>query len=329
MKLVNALAAIAALVGGMALATAAHAQADASYPSRPVRILIPAAPGGVPDFIGRSLAEKMTASFGGRAFVVENAAGAGGLLPAVALSKAPGNPHLLMLGDSSAMAIAVTLTPASAFDPLRDFTPITALASVALVLGVHPDLKASSLAEFVAAAKAKPRELNYGSIGPGSFHHLTMEMLAARAGIAMTHVAYRSGAALVQALLAGEIQAAWASSPNLEPSVRSGRLKALAISGRERFNSLPDVPTVAQAGYPGFAMATTMGLVAPSGIPGGVVSRLQAVAARTLREPDIAARLAQMGVTVEENGTEHYVRFLREDIERFRTAVNAAGMAPK
>jgi tripartite-type tricarboxylate transporter receptor subunit TctC len=323
MKLTNALIVLAAML----FTGVASAQ---DYPTKPVRILVPAAVGGNPDFVGRSLADKLTTAFGGRhAFFVENAPGAGGLLAAEQLSKVAADPHHLMLGESGAMGIAVTLTPTKSFDPLKDFTPITALASVSVVLGVHPDVKASNLQEFIAAAKAKPGALNFGSIGAGSFHHLTMELLIARADIKMTHIAYRSGADLVRALLAGEIQAGWAGIPNLQQAVGNGTLKAVAISTRDRSKTMPTVATVAEQGFPGFAMATTMGLVAPKGISPAIVARLQAAAAKALREPDVAARMEQLSMNLEENGTAHYQQFLRDDIQRFAEAIKAAGIKPE
>jgi len=303
------------------LAAAAHAQEN--YPTKSVRLIAAAAPGGNPDVLARLLAAKLADAFG-RPFVVENLPGAGGVVAAEQVSRAQADGHTLMLGDSGALAINVALNPKLTYHPLRDFTLITALAAVPTVLVVHPSLPASSLSDFVKEAKAK--QLAYGSAGNGSVHHLTMAVFLARSGVEMLHVPYKGGSALVAAVLGGEVQSGWSGIPNVAPHIRSGKLRVLCISTARRSASLPEVPTAIELGYAGFDIATTIGLQAPAGLPREIAARLQSAVAKALRERDLAERMANLGMEMAENGTEHYQRFVKEDLERYAAAVKAAGV---
>jgi len=305
------------------LATASDAQEN--YPSKSVRLIAAAAPGGNPDVLARLMAAKLAETLG-KPFVVENIPGAGGIVAAELVARAPADGHVLMLGDSGAMAINPALNPKLTYHPLRDFTLITALAAVPTVLVANPALPANTLEEFVALAKRKPGELSYGSAGSGSVHHLTMAVFAARAGIDLLHVPYKGGTALVAGLLGGEVQAGWSGIPNVAPHIRSGKLKVYAISTARRSASLPDVPTAIEQGFPDFDIATVIGLQAPAGTPREIVTRLQRVVAKIVREPDIAERMANLGMELRESGTEDYVRFVKADMERYAQAVKAAGV---
>ena len=294
------------------------------YPSKNVRLIAAAAPGGNPDVLARMLAVKLGDAFG-KPFVVENVPGAGGVVAAEQVARAAADGHTLMLGDSGAMAINVALNPKLSYNPLKDFTLITALAAVPTVLVINPSLSATSLNDFVREAKAK--QLAYGSAGNGSVHHLTMAVFLSRAGIDnMLHVPYKGGTALVAGLLGGEVQAGWSGIPNVASHIKSGKLRVLCISTARRSASLPDVPTAAELGFAGFDIATVIGLQAPAGLPREIATRLQSAAARALREPDIAERMANLGMELRENGTEHYARFVREDLERYIGAVKTAGI---
>jgi tripartite-type tricarboxylate transporter receptor subunit TctC len=299
-----------------------HAQ---EYPSKSVRLIAAAAPGGNPDVLARLLAARLSDTLG-KPFVVENMPGAGGVVAAEILARAAPDGHVLMLGDSGALAINPALNSRLTYAPLKDFTLITALAAVPTVLVAHPSVPASTLREFVAAAKAKPGAMSYGSAGNGSVHHLTMAVFASRAGIEMLHVPYKGGTALVAALLAGEVQAGWSGIPNVASNIKAGKLKVYAISTARRSSSLPDVPTVIEQGYPDFDIATVIGLQAPAGLSRDIVVRLQASIAKIVREREVAERMANLGMELMENGTEHYQRFVREDMERYAQAVKAAGV---
>ena len=294
------------------------------YPSKSVRLIAAAAPGGNPDILARMLAAKLSDAFG-RPFVVENIPGAGGVVAAEQVARAAPDGHTLMLGDSGAMAINVALNPKLSYQPLKDFTLITALAAVPTVLVVHPSLSATSLNDFIKEAKS--RQLAYGSAGNGSVHHLTMAVFLSRAGIGnMLHVPYKGGTALVGAVLAGEVQSGWSGIPNVAAHIRAGKLRVLCISTARRSASLPEVPTAIELGIAGFDIATTIGLQAPAGLSRDIVARLQAAVAKALREKDVAERMANLGMELAENGTEHYTRFAREDLERYAAAVKAAGV---
>jgi tripartite-type tricarboxylate transporter receptor subunit TctC len=302
-------------------AVSVHAQE--TYPSKSVRLVAAAAPGGNPDVLARMLAAKLAEAFG-RPFVVENLPGAGGVVAAEQVARAQADGHTLMLGDSGALAINVALNPKLTYHPLKDFTLITALAAVPTVLVVNPAVNVNSLPDYVALAKSK--QLAYGSAGNGSVHHLTMAVFLARAGVQMLHVPYKGGTALVAAVLAGEVQSGWSGIPNVASHIRSGKLRVLCISTARRSASLPEVPTAIELGYPGFDIATTIGLQAPAGLSREIAARLQAAVAKALRERDMAERMANLGMELAENGTEHYARFVREDIDRYAAAVKAAGV---
>ena len=299
--------------------TGALAQGD-DYPNRPVRLVAAAAPGGNPDVLARLLSQKLTAVFG-KSFVVENVPGAGGVVAAKSVAAAPPDGHVLMLGDSGAMAINFVLNPDLGYDPLRDFTPITALVTVPTVLVVHPSVPARTLAEFIALARSKPGQLSYGSAGPGSIHHLTMAIFAAQTGIDLLHVPYRGGTNLVTGLIKGEVQAGWSGIPNVKSLIETGGLKVLCISTLQRSKSLPNVPTCAEQGFPGFDIATMIGLQGPAGLPEKVVARLQAEAAKAMRDPGMVERMTQLGMVVQERGTAHYRKFMQDDIELYANAV--------
>jgi tripartite-type tricarboxylate transporter receptor subunit TctC len=299
-----------------------HAQ---EYPTKSVRLIAAAAPGGNPDVLARMLAARLSDVFG-KPFIVENVPGAGGVVAAEQVARANPDGHVLMLGDSGAMAINPALNSRLTYQPLRDFTLITALAAVPTVLVAPADVPAKTLAEFVALARSKPGAMSYGSAGNGSVHHLTMAVFASRAGIELLHVPYKGGTALVAALLAGEVQAGWSGIPNVAPHIKSGKLKVYAISTEHRSASLPEVPTAIEQGYPGFDIATVIGLQAPAGAPREVVARLQSAVAKIMRERDIAERMAHLGMELREEGTESYARFVRHDMERYAQAVKAAGV---
>ena len=293
---------------------------DDPYPARPVRLIAAAGPGGNPDVLARLLAQKLTDALG-KPFVVENMPGAGGVVAANLVAKARPDGHVLMLGDSGALAINLALNPNLSYHPIRDFTPITALATVPTVLVANPSVPARTLAEFIALAKSRPDQLSYGSAGPGSIHHLTMAIFAERAGISLQHVPYRGGSAMVNGLLTGEIQAGWSGFPNVMPLIGDGKLRAFCVSIPERSKSMPAVPTCAELGFRGFDIATMIGLQGPAGVSEKVVARLQAVAAKAMRDPGMVERMTQLGMVVQENGTAHYRKFMRDDIELYANAV--------
>jgi len=312
---------------GLVVWFASDTRAQDGYPSKPVRLVAAAAPGGNPDVLARLLAQKLADAFG-KPFVVENVPGAGGVVAAKSVAAAPPDGHVLMLGDSGAMAINVAIDPDVGYNPLKDFAPVTALATVPTALVVAPSLPAQ-LPEFITFARSKPGQMNYGSAGAGSIHHLTMAIFAERAGIDLLHVPYRGGTAMVNGLLTGEIQAGWSGLPNVISLIEAGKLNALCLSVLRRSASIPKLATCDEQGLQGFDVATMIGLQAPAGTPAPIVARLQAAVAKALREPGMDQRLATLGIDLQENGTAHYAQFMKDDLERYRALVQKLNLQVK
>ena len=310
-----------ALILGLALTFASQATAqDEPWPTRTVRLIAPAGPGGNPDVMARLLADKFTAAFG-KPFIVENVPGAGGVVAANAVAKAPPDGHVLMFGDSGALAINPALTPGLGYDPIKDFTPVTALVTLPTILVTYPDVQAKTLSEFIALARKQPGQMSFGSAGAGSIHQLTFAIFAEQTGIDLLHVPYRGGSAMVNGLLTGEIQAGWSGIPNVIELIAAGKLRGLCISTAQRSPSTPSIATCDEVGVKGFNVATMMGLQAPAGTSPRIVARLQVEVAKSLREPAMATRMTQLGMVMEENGTANYAAFMRSDMARFDQVV--------
>ena len=297
------------------------------YPNRPVHVLAAAAPGGNPDVLARLLSQRL-AEVLGQPFVVENVPGAGGILAAKRIAEASPDGYLLMLNDSGALAININMSPDATYK-LKDFTPITALATVPTALVIIPSVPANSVGEFIALAKSKPGAISFGSAGAGSIHHLTMEIFAERTGIKLLHVPYRGGTALVNGLLTGEIQAGWSGLPNVIAHIKAGTLRGLCVSVLRRAVSLPDVPTCDEAGIKGFDIADMLGLQAPAGMSPKAVERLQAAIAKIMREPAMAERMETLGMDLQENGTVNYTRFMHDDLELYAKVIDRLGLSRK
>ena len=313
---------IVSLALGLVLAASASlAQAEQDdYPNRPVHILAAAAPGGNPDVLARLLAQRLSQVLG-QSFVVENVPGAGGILAAKRVATAPPDGYMLMVNDSGALAINITMNPEANYK-LADFTPITALATVPTAFVVIPSVPAKSLSEFIALAKSEPGAMSFGSAGAGSIHHLTMEIFAERAGVKLLHVPYRGGTALVNGLLTGEIQSGWSGLPNVISQINVGMLRGLCVSVLKRAVSLPNVPTCDEAGIKGFDVADMLGLQGPAGMWPKAVERLQSAIAKIMREPAMAERMVTLGMDMQENGTANYVQFMKDDLDRYAKVID-------
>jgi tripartite-type tricarboxylate transporter receptor subunit TctC len=305
---------------GFALAAPPAAHAQDTYPTHTVRLIAASGPGGNPDVLARLLAEKFTTIFG-KPFVVENVPGAGGIVAANMVAKAPPDGHVLMFGDSGALAINPALNPSLGYDPIKDFAPVTALVSLPTILVANPTVPAGTLSEFIALARKEPGRMSFGSAGAGSIHHLTMAIFADRTGIELLHVPYRGGSAMVNGLLGSEIQVGWSGIPNVMALIEAGKLRGYCISVLERSPSTPAIPTCDELGQTGFDVATVMGLQAPAGTPEKAIARLQAEAAAAMREPAMAARMKQLGMVMQENGTASYRKFMVEDMARYAAIV--------
>lgn len=307
------------LVLALIIPIAAGAQNE-PYPTHPVRLIAASGPGGNPDVLARLLAEKFATTFG-KPFIVENVPGAGGIVAANMVAKAPPDGHVLMFGDSGALAINPALNPGLGYDPIKDFAPVTALVSLPTIMVANPAVPANTLAEFIALAKKDPGKMSFGSAGAGSIHHLTMAIFADRTGIDLLHVPYRGGSAMVNGLLTGEIHVGWSGIPNVMTLIESGKLRGYCVSVLQRSPSTPAIPTCDELGQKAFDVATVMGIHAPAGTPAKVVARLQAEAATVMREPAMAARMKQLGMVMQENGTANYKKFMLDDMERYAAVI--------
>jgi tripartite-type tricarboxylate transporter receptor subunit TctC len=311
----------------LALPSAALAQDDA-WPTHPVRLIAASGPGGNPDVLARLLADKLTTAFG-KPFVVENVPGAGGIVAANMVAKSQPDGYTLMFGDSGAMAINPALNPSLGYDPIKDFVPVTSLVSLPTIMSVSPTVPAKTLDEFIALAKKEPGKMSFGSAGAGSIHHLTMAIFADRNGIDLLHVPYRGGSAMVNGLLTGDIQVGWSGIPNVMELISSDKIRGYCVSVLHRSPSTPSIPTCDELGQKGFDVATVMGLIAPAGLSPKIVAKLQTEIAKDMREPSMAARMAQLGMVMEENGTANYVQFIKRDMDRYAAIVKKLNLQIK
>lgn len=307
-----------------AAAAASPAMAQA-YPDQAIRLIIPFPPGGPADLIARLIGARMGEKLG-RPMVVESRSGAGGTIGVDAAAKARPDGYTLVLASTGAMVILPHLMPTMPYDPLRDLAPIGLVLAVPQVLAIAPGLPANTVGELVALARARPGTLAYGSAGTGSSLHLAGELFRLRAGIDITHVPYRGAAPAVTDLLAGRIQMLLADVPILLPQVRGGTLRALAVTGRERSDVLPDLPTMAEAGLPGVVSETWYGLLGPAGIPPDRMATLQAALAAALREPETRQALAAQGGRIADMDAAGFAAFIRADHAKWGEIVRTAGI---
>ena len=313
-------AAAALLVAGIGAASAQN------YPSRPVRIVVPFPPGGPLDFTARMLADRLAGKLK-QAFVVENRAGASGNIGTDAVAKAEPDGYTLLFVLDNPLTVHPALYPKLAFDPVRDFEPISVAASFSMTLVVHPSVPATSPAEFIAYARKLEQPLLYGSGGGrGDPGHLTMEFFRARAGFAGVHVPYKGNAEVVMGLAGGQIQSGFLATSNVLPLAREGKLKALAVSTPERAPYAPELPTIAESGFPGFTVGFYQVMLAPKGVPGPVRALLEDEVRQALQSPDLQAKLrAQALGPIGSTGAEA-AALLKSASERWRGVIKTSNI---
>jgi tripartite-type tricarboxylate transporter receptor subunit TctC len=305
-----------------ALVLSGVARAD-SYPSRPVKIVVPFPAGGSNDIIARILAQKLQERTS-QTFLIENRAGAGGNIGADAVAVSEPDGYTLLLTAPPPLTTNLALYKKLAFDP-KAFTPIALVASVQIVLMVHPSLPAKNVAELVALAKAKPGTINFGSSGNGSTNHLAAELLKSMTGIDIVHVPYKGAAPAMNDLLAGHIPMMFDNMPAALPQVQGKYVNAIAVAGPERSSSMPDVPTVAESGVPGFSAISWFGLVAPPKTPAPVIDKLVGELDAILKMPDVKARFAELGAEPGTLSGEAFGKFLAEDTAKWSKLIVATG----
>jgi tripartite-type tricarboxylate transporter receptor subunit TctC len=319
----GALALVAAFVPRIAQAQA-QADAAAAYPSKPIRYVVPYPPGGPLDIVARVLGQKLAERWG-QAVIVDNRAGAGGNIGVDLVAKAPADGYTIVMGAVATHAINVHLYAKLPFDPIRDFAPVVLITQVPNILVVNPQVAARSVKELIALAKAKPGSLNFGSGSTGSAGHLAGELFKTTAGVDMVHVPYKGAAPAVADLLAGQVQIMFDNLSSALPNVKSGRLRALAVTTAKRSPQVPDLPTIAEAGLPGFDVSTWFGIFAPAATPRPVVAKLNRELVATLGLPEVRERLAQLGAEPAPNTPEEFAAFVRAELAKYGKVVKASG----
>jgi tripartite-type tricarboxylate transporter receptor subunit TctC len=307
------------------LAIAAPAHAD-TYPSRPVTMVVPYAAGGGLDVLARTLAVHLSQSLG-KPVIVENRPGAGTTIGAGMVAKATPDGYTIMLGTSSAFAINVTLRKKLPYDPAKDFVPIALVANAPFMLLVNPSLPVHSLAELIAYVKARPGKLSYGSAGPGSPQHLSMELLKTMTGMDVVHIPYKGDAPALTDLVAGHIPLMFGEPTPILPLMKDGKVRALAVSSATRLPTMPDIPTVAEAGVPGFNFVSWQMIVAPEGTPKEIVDRLHVEIKKVIDLPEIKAEYARTArISVDYPPVDALVQYMKSEIVRMGKVVEKAGL---
>ena len=298
-----------------------HAQ---TYPAKPLRIIVGQTAGGISDLIARMVAQRFTESFK-QTVVVENRAGAaGGIATEMAVKAAPDG-YTLLLSSAGPIVINPGLYPRLGYDPQRDLSPIAFIASSPLVLVVHPSVPAKTVTELIALAKSQPDRLSYGSGGNGTPPHLTAELFKSMTGTRMTHVPFKGSAPSVIALVGGQVDLSFSTVAVTLPQVRAGRIRALAVTSQQRAVSVPQLPTMAEAGLPGFESQQWFALFGPAALSKDIITRLNAEVARWLETPDVRARLATEGAEAGKLSLDQFAAFIRTDAARWLKVIRASG----
>jgi tripartite-type tricarboxylate transporter receptor subunit TctC len=332
MQSVNRIAALCAAVlfaaGSVGVMAQTRSAAAPAYPNKPIRLIVAFDAGGSTDIIARLVGQKLSERIG-QQVIVDNRGGAGGTLGTELAAKASGDGYTLTMGTTSTHVIAPSIYPNVKYDPVKDFTPITLVASTPYLLVVHPGVQAKSLKEFVALVKSQPGKLNYASAGAGTTTQLAMEMLKQVAGIDIVHVPYKGNGPAGTAVIGGQVQALFGSMPAVLPHAKAGRVRPLAVGTMKRSSALPDVPTVAESGFPGFEVSLWLGFFAPKGTPEPVIRKLH-------QELTAIATSGEMKAQFEKNGADpvtttqaELAKLLKDELAKYAKVIKAAGVQLK
>ncbi len=296
-----------------------------TYPTKPIRMIIPFVPGGANDVFGRLAGIKITEALG-QQVVIENRGGAGGSVGMELAAKAPPDGYTLVLGNIANLSVNPTLYRKLSYNPVTDLQPITLMAKLPSILVVHPSLPAKNIKELIALARAQPARLTFGTGGGGSGSHLTMELFKLQSKIDLVHIPYKGvGPAMID-LLAGQITMSFGAVPGAGPYVRSTRLRGLRVTSAARIAAYPDMPTVAQAGLPGFEATLWYGVLAPAGTPMPIINRLHATLTRAMQSADMKERFVAEGAEQVGSTPQEFQAFIKSEIERWAVVVRASGM---
>ena len=298
--------------------------AQAQYPARPIKIVVPYAAGGLPDTMTRAVTPKLGEALG-QAVVVENMGGAGGISGVTEVARSQTDGYTLLVADVGQIAINPHLFAKLPYDPMKDLAPVSLIGTSPLYLVAHPSVPASTLQELVAYAKAHPGKLNYGSSGIGSIHHLATEALKAGFGIDLVHVPYKGTGQSVPALLGGQVALLYSALPSIAGHLKDRKVKILAISSANRSRQTPEVPTVAESGIPGYDFVAEIGLLAPAGTPREIIERLAREMAKVVKQPDVVQRFTQLGIDAVGSTPDAYGRQNKADFDKYAGLVKASG----
>lgn len=299
-----------------------------TYPVRPVRIIVTFPPGGPTDFVGRAMAQKLGEAFG-QQFVVDNRAGAAGVIGTDVAAKSAPDGHTLLLGTSGGLSVNPALRPKLPYNAFTDFAPISLVVINPQILVVHPSMPVTSVRELIKLARSHPGEINYASVGVGSPNHLGMELLKSMTKIDMVHIPYKGTAPAVTDLISGRVSLMFNSMPSVLPQVAARKLRGIAVGSAQRSPAVPDIPTVAESGVPEFEYVTWYGLYAPAATPKEIVARLNVEVVRILADPEVARRFATQGAEPKSTTPEALARFQREEYERWKRVIQSAGIKPE
>ncbi len=311
-------------VTGFTLLAPAAAQTTTAWPSKSIRWISPFAPGGGADITSRVIAQKLAPALG-QQVVVDNRGGAGGNIGVGLAAKSPPDGYTLVLGTIGPIAINVSLYKKLPFDPLTDLAPITQAANALNVLVVHPSLPAKTVKDVIAIARARPGELSFGSSGPGATDHLAGELFKTLAGVNMVHVPYKGGAPAMFDLMAGQVQIVFSTVSTAIGAIKGGRVRAIAMTGDKRFELMPELPTIEQAGLAGFQVRNWYGVFAPAGTPRDVIARLNGELTKILQMPDVKARLLESGIEAAWSTPEQFAAYIRSETSRWAKVVKDSG----
>lgn len=316
-----------ALLALGALGAAGIAQAQAAYPNKSIRLVVPNPAGGLPDTVARLFAQRLGERLG-QPVVVDNKPGANGVVAAQALATAPADGYTYLVTDGSMFSVNPAIYKNLSYDYKRDFLPVSLAARAPLYLAVHPKVGVSTLQELVAVAKARPGTLTYGSSGVGSTHHLTMEAMKSALGIDLQHIPYKGSAQSVPALIGGQVDVAFSALPSLAGFVKNGQVRLLGSNAAQRSSQEPGVPAIAET-IPGFDFAPTIGVFAARGTPASVIERFSAEIASVARLPELVQSLNSAGIVAVGAGPAEFDQAIQGEIARLAQAISAAGLKPE
>ncbi|MBI3937045.1 MAG: tripartite tricarboxylate transporter substrate binding protein [Betaproteobacteria bacterium] len=314
-------------VAGAAIAATPAQRAGSAaqaYPDRPIRFIVPYTAGGNVDFIGRTVAQKLSETFG-QSVVVDNRPGGASNIGAEIVARAAPDGYTLLIGGT-ANTVNMTLYRRLSYDVVKDFAPVSLLTIVTNILVLHPSIPAKSVKELIALAKARPGELTYASAGIASSTHLAAELFKMMAGVDILHVPYKGGGAVVTDLLGGRVSMYFGTMPSSLPHVRTGKLRALAVTSDKRSAGMPELPTIAESGLPGYGQSSWQGLMAPAATPRDIVARLHAETIRVLSLPDVRERLVSQGADVIASSPEELAEFIQTDVAKSAKLVRSLGL---